>query len=218
MPVQDRATTTDLATAPTGSSRTADRAVDAAIRAFATHGVAGTSLDDLARTLGVTKQTILYHHGSKAGLVDAVFARAAADLIAVLDDAVVGEELGWSRVDAAVRAAFALAVRRPELVSLLREASRLGPPASDDAVAALRPLVDRALVALTDGMASGRFRRGDPRLVLVTAYAAVTGVVAEPELLRVVEVELDVRTAVRLRRIVLDVLAGLLRPELSSQG
>ena len=61
-------------------------------------------------------------------------------------------------------------------------------------------------------MAAGRFRPGDPRLVLVTAYAVVTGVVAEPELLRVVEVELDVRTAVRLRRIVLDLLAGLLGP------
>ena len=205
--------TTHMATAaPAGSSSTADRAVDAATMAFATNGVAGTSLDELARTLGVTKQTILYHHGSKAGLVDAVFTRAAADLIAVLDDAVQGEEPGWPRVDAAVRAAFALAVRRPELVSLLREASRLGPPASDDAVAALQPLVDRALVGLTDGMSAGRFRRGDPRLVLVTAYAAVTGVVAEPELLRIVEVELDVRTAVRLRRIVLDVLAGLLSP------
>ncbi len=212
MPAQDNAIDGSSATTTDEVASTAARAVTAATAAFAAHGVAGTSLDDLARTLGVTKQTILYHHGSKAGLVDAVFGRAAHDLIDVLDDAVAGEEPGWSRVDAAVRAAFALAVRRPELVGLLREVSRLGPPTSDGVAESLRPLVDRALLALSDGMDAGRFRRADPRLVLVTAYASVTGVVAEPELLRIVAVELDVRTAVRLRRLVLSVLRSLLEP------
>lgn len=181
--------------------------------AFADKGVAGTSLDDLARRLGVTKQTILYHFGSKEGLVADVLAAGARDLLVVLEGASRASGAGWDRIEATVRAAFALAVERPELLGLLRELSRLGPERSEQVIAVLQPLVDAAVGNLEEGMGTGRFRRSDPRLVLVSAYAAVTGVVTDVEVLRAVGLELDLRVAVRLRRAVLAFLRAALVPE-----
>ena len=191
---------------------TAARAVDTAAAAFAERGVAATSLDDLARTMGVTKQTILYHFKSKSGLLNAVLVDAAETLRDELDRTSEASPPGWPRVESTVRAAFGLAVRRPELLGLLREVGRLGPPVSDDVIELLQPMVDRAIESIEQGMEAGQFRRSDPRLVLVSAYAAVTGVVSDPELLRAVGLELDVRTATQLRRTVLDFLEAALAP------
>lgn len=191
---------------------TARRAVDTAAAAFADRGVAATSLDDLARTMGVTKQTILYHFKSKSGLLTAVLVDAVDILRAELDRSTEASAPGWPRVESTVRAAFGLAVRRPELLGLMREVGRLGPPVSDDVIELVQPMVDRAVASLEAGMEHGYFRRSDPRLVLVSAYAAVTGVVSDPEILRAVGLELDVRTATQLRRTVLDFLEAALAP------
>lgn len=112
----------------TGAPGTRERILDAALTAFGTRGYETTSLDALAAELGVRKQTILYHFASKDALLDAVIDEAGAELIASLEKAVSGTGEGWSRVDAVVRSVFRLAGRRPELLGLLREVSRLGPP------------------------------------------------------------------------------------------
>ena len=180
--------------------------------AFAEQGVAATSLDELARRLGVTKQTILYHFRSKDGLVAAVLQAAAQDLVAVLDEASRASAPGWDRVEATVRSAFALAVRRPELLGLLRELSRLDPERTAPVRELLQPMVNAAVAELEAGMAAGRYRPSDPRLLLVSAYAAVTGVVNDAEILRAVQLELDVRVAARLRATVLAFLRAALVP------
>lgn len=192
---------------------TKHRAISIATVAFADQGVSGTSLDDLARRLGVTKQTILYHFGSKDGLVDAVLTAGAEELLSVLGEASRVSEPGWDRVEATVRSSFALAVARPELLGLLRELSRVGRERSQRVLSLLQPVVDSAVDELESGMVDGRFRRSDPRLVLVSAYAAVTGVVTDVEVLRAVGLELDLRVAVRLRRTVLAFLRAALVPE-----
>jgi AcrR family transcriptional regulator len=192
---------------------TKHRVIAVATVAFADHGVAGTSLDDLARRLDITKQTILYHFGSKDGLVTEVLAAGARDLLVVLDEASDASDAGWDRIDAIVRASFQLAVARPELLGLLRELGRLGPARSGPVLETLQPLIDAAVAELEQGMNDGRFRRSDPRLVLVSAYAAVTGVVADGEVLRAVGLDLDLRVAVRLRGVVLAFLRAALVPE-----
>lgn len=189
---------------------TKSRAIEVASSAFAERGFAGTSLDELARTMGVTKQTILYHFGSKAGLLEEVVVVAAHELVAVLAAAVESSAPGWPRVEASVRASFALAIGRPDLVGLLREVARLGSPASDLVIDLLTPLIEDALAALSQGMDEGVFRRNDPRVVLVSAYGAVTGVVTDAEVLAAVGLELDLRVAAQLRRSVLDYLQSAL--------
>ncbi len=194
---------------------TKERVLTEATIAFANQGVAGTSLDALARELGVTKQTILYHFGSKDGLIAAVLTSAATDLAGELQHAVDISEPGWERVVATVRSSFALAVRRPELLGVLREVNRLGSDWSEVVLDLLQPLIDRALADLSVGMADGRFRPGDPQMVLVSAYAVVTGVVSDGEVLRAVGLQLDLRVAARLRTTLLSFLeATLMSPDL----
>lgn len=163
-----------------------DRALDAALALFGTRGYEATSLDMVAADAGVRKQTILYHYGDKEGLLTAVVDRSAAEVSAAFERALAREDLqGWDRVDAVVRAVFRLAARRPEVLGLVREASRLGPPAATRLTAALEPLVRRAARFLEDEMSAGRIRRQDPRLVLLAAYSVVVGAATEVEVLRV---------------------------------
>ncbi len=189
---------------------TKHRVILAATIAFADRGVSGTSLDALAAELGVTKQTILYHFGSKDGLITQVLTEAAAELLAELEAAIARSQPGWDRVEATIRASFALAIRRPELLGLLREVNRLGQPWSALVLEVLSPLVEQAVAYLESGMESGQFRSNDPRLVLVSSYAAVTGVVTDAEVLRAVGLELDLRVAAGLRRTLLSFLRAAL--------
>ena len=192
---------------------TKHRAVKAATVAFADRGVAGTSLDEIAREISISKQSILYHFGSKAGLVKNVLSVAAEDLSVELEKAIAASDPGWDRIESVVRASFTLAVRRPELLGLLRELSRLGEPWSSDVVELFQPLADEAVNHLEEGMKNGQFRRSDPKLVLVSTYAAVTGVVTNSEALRAVGLELDVRVAARLRSTILEFLRAALMLE-----
>ena len=69
---------------------------------------------------------------------------------------------GWERMEAVVRSVFRLAARRPELLGLVREVARLGPPAATRMTVALRPLVERASEFLQAEMDAGQMRRHDP--------------------------------------------------------
>lgn len=165
----------------------------------------------------MTKQTILYHFGSKDGLTKSVVESAAHELMKVLDEAVAVSEPGWPRIDAIVRAAFRLAIRRPELLGLLREVSRLGPPVADVVLDILQPRVDQTIDYLQRWMEAAAQEGGlppggvnDPRLVLVSAYTMVTGVVTDAEVLRAAGLELDLRVAAGLRRTLLSFLEAAL--------
>jgi TetR/AcrR family transcriptional regulator len=191
---------------------TSSRIVDAALSAFGTRGYEATSLDSLAATLGVRKQTILYHFASKDALLDAVIDEAGAELIAVLEKAVSGPDTGWSRVESVVRSVFRLAGRRPELLGLLREVSRLGPPPATRFREMLGPFIERATTFLEEGMAAGDFRRQDARLLLLATYSTVIGVATEVEVLRALGVEPTARSLARRRAELLAFLRSALLP------
>jgi AcrR family transcriptional regulator len=192
---------------------TRERVVDGAVVAFGSRGYDATSLDALAAELGVRKQTILYYCPSKEALLDAAIDRAAAELSAALEDALDGAGNGWGRVEAIVRSVFRLAARRPELLGLLREVSRLGPPAATRLTKALGPLITRAALFLEIEMDSGSMRRHDPKLLLLAAYSAVIGVATEVEVLRALGYEPTARSLVRRRRELLSFLHSALVPE-----
>jgi AcrR family transcriptional regulator len=191
---------------------TRDRILDSALHAFGTRGYETTSLDALAAQLGVRKQTILYHFESKELLLDAVIDEAGGELIAVLEEAIAGSGGGWARIDAVVRLVFRLAGRRPELLGLLREVSRLGPPAATRFRVMLEPFVSRATGFLEEGMNAGEFRRQDARLLLLATYSTVIGVATEVEVLRAIGVEPTGRSLVRRRAELLEFLRSALLP------
>jgi AcrR family transcriptional regulator len=202
----------DRATAATRAvpNRTAERTLRAALDAFGTRGYGATSLDDLARELGIRKQTILYWYPSKEALLDAAIDRVAAEVTVRLERAVSGAAPGFERVEAIVRAMFRLAARHPSMLGFLREVTRLGPPASSRLLGAIAPLIDRAAGFLAAEMDAGRFRRHDPRLILLAAYSMVTGLATEVEVLRAFGEEPTLASLVRRR----DELISLLRDAL----
>ncbi|MHB1712230.1 MAG: TetR/AcrR family transcriptional regulator, partial [Acidimicrobiales bacterium] len=186
------------------------RILDAALVSFAGRGYEATSLDALASGLEVRKQTILYWFPSKELLLDAVIDRSAAELSGVLEASLASAGAGWARVEAVVRSVFRLAARQPELLGLIREMGRLGPPAATRFVAALGPLVDRASQFLRVEMDAGHMRRHDPRLLLLAIYSTVIGMVTEVELLRALGEEPTARSLVRRRNEILDLLRSAL--------
>jgi len=202
----------DRATAATRAipTRTAERTLRAALDAFGTRGYGATSLDDLARELGIRKQTILYWYPSKEALLDAAIDRVAAEVTVRLERAVAGAEPGFERVEAIVRAMFRLAARHPTMLGFLREVTRLGPPASSRLLGAIAPLIDRAAGFLAAEMDAGRIRRHDPRLILLAAYSMVTGLATEVEVLRAFGEEPTLASLIRRR----DELISLLRDAL----
>ena len=189
---------------------TGDRILDAALASFGSRGYDATSLDALADTLGVRKQSILYWFPSKEALLEALIDRSSAELSGALEDALARAGTGWPRVEAVVRSVFRLAARRPELLGLLREVGRLGPPAATQLTLALEPLAARASGFLESEMAAGHMRRHEPRLLLLAIYSTVVGMITEVEVLRALGEEPTARSLVRRRQEILRLLRSAL--------
>ena len=193
---------------PAPDTRT--RILAEAIEAFGGRGYDAVSLDDLAEVLGVRKQTILYHFGSKKELFEAAIDSAIGGLGTTLIEAASGNT-GWPAVEAVVRAVFRIAVRQPERLGVLREVMRLGGEWSERATNAMEPIIERARLFLSLEMRRGNMRQTDPNLVLVSAYSTVMGVATEVEVLRAVGIEPTLREAVRRRGELLRFLEAALR-------
>jgi AcrR family transcriptional regulator len=166
---------------------TRDRILGTSLDLFGTRGVDAVSLDEIARVVGVRKQTVLYWFESKDVLVGEVLGVAATELVVVIDAALrAAPDDPLDRIDAVVRAVFRPAVRRPALLGLIREVSRVDAEQATRLRARLQPLVDRAVGYLAAEMAAGRLRQGDPGLIAALGYATLTGIATEPEALRAV--------------------------------
>jgi AcrR family transcriptional regulator len=191
---------------------TRQRILDAALDLFGARGVDAVSLDEIARHVGVRKQTVLYWFASKDELVDAVLETVAAELVVVIDAAIrSAPDDPLDRVDAVVRAVFRPAVRRPALLGLVREVSRLPSTHAERLRVHIQPLLDRCIGYLRSEMDAGRLRSGDPALIAALAYATVTGIATEPQALQAVGWE---PSAVGLRRL-RDELRAFLRAALA---
>jgi len=192
---------------------TRDRILDSATDLFGRRGVDAVSLDAIAADVGVAKQTLLYWFPSKDDLVRAVLVSAAQELTVLIDAAVrAAPDDPLDRIEAVIRAVFRPAVRRPALLGLVREVSRLPSATGDRLTADLAPLVDRAVAYLDHEMDAGRLRRADPRLVASLCYATVTGIATEPEALRVVGWQASTVGLRRLRNELLAFLRAALAP------
>jgi AcrR family transcriptional regulator len=184
---------------PGRGAETRQRILETALQSFGTRGIDATSLDAVAAELGIRKQTILYYFPSKHELLGAVLDVAAGEVVEALEAAIRDQPGGFARVEALVRQVFRVALRRPELLGLVRELSRTGGEGAERFTAALEPLAERAAGFLEAEMDAGVFRRSDPRLLLVSCYASVIGVATEVEALRAVGIEPSLRATVRRR-------------------
>lgn len=192
------------------AATTGDRILEAALRSFGTTGIDGTSLDALARDLGMTKQAILYWYPSKEALVDAVIDFCAGELQRRFARVLVDAPDGFERIEAIVRAAFRLAARHPSMLGFVREVNRVGPPTSTRLTEAVAPLLTAAAGWLDEEMRARRLRRHDPKLLVLMAYSSVTGLATEVEVLRALGEEPTLASLVRRRDQLIDLLRDAL--------
>lgn len=199
-------------TAPVPERPTRDRILDEAVDLFGFRGVEAVSLDEIARAVGVRKQSVLYWFPSKEALVAAVLDTVADELVVVITAAIrASDDDPLVRIDAVIRAVFGPAVRRPALLGLVRELGRLDPELVERLRSRIGPLVEACVAYLASEMERGRLRRADPRLVAALAYATVTGIATEPEALETVGWTRDLAGLRRLR----DELRGFIRAALA---
>ena len=192
--------------------RTRQNILDVAGNLFGHRGFDAVSLDQIATEVGVAKQTLLYWFASKDELIQEVLSETAIELTLVIEAAIrSAPDDPLDRMEAVVKAVFRPAVRRPSLLGLVREISRLPSESSERLTDSLRPLVERAVSWMRAEMDAGRLRRADPALIVALAYATVTGIATEPEALRVVGWNADIVGLRRLR----DELIGFLRAALA---
>lgn len=194
-------------------SGTRDQILDRATDLFGRWGVEAVSLDQIAHDVGVAKQTLLYWFPSKDDLVEHVMAATAAELAVVVEAAIrAAPDDPLDRIEAVVKAVFRPAVRRPALLGLIREMSRLPSETGERVASHMRPLADRAVEWMRIEMDAGRLRRSDPDIVVALAYATVTGIATEPEALRVVGWTADTAGLRRLRAELVSFLRSALAP------
>ena len=189
---------------------TRQRVLDTALDSFGTTGVDGTSLDALARELGLRKQSILYYFPSKNALFEAVVDEAASEFIAELDDIVASDV--WTQVEATVRVVFRLAVQRPALLGLLREASRPGSMVAMRLTSRLSNHIEAAQHSLEIALKDGRVAGDNARLLLFSLYSTVMGVATEVEVLRAMGIEPSLRSLSERRTELLRFLSAALTP------
>lgn len=172
--------------------------IASAVALFGARGFEGTSLDAVAESAGVRKQTLLYYFPGKTELFDACVDELAARLGTTLERALEGED-ERARPERVISAIFRLAEEWPDFPPFAREASRHGPDVIRRVTGELEPLRKRALVHLERGMEDGTFRRQDPTLLLFTLYTAVVGSLTEAGVLRAIGGGQSSRSALRRR-------------------
>ncbi|HEY5550361.1 MAG TPA: TetR/AcrR family transcriptional regulator [Opitutaceae bacterium] len=72
------------------------RILDAARRAFLAHGFAGTTMDDLASELGMSKKTLYLSFSGKEAIAEALVATKVASIISGIDSIMADPDAGFS--------------------------------------------------------------------------------------------------------------------------
>jgi len=98
---------------------TSERLLDAAEAEFGRVGFHAARLEDIARTAGITRPSLLYHFGTKGALYAAVVRRAFADLGAALAGGIAGPAGFVARLDSVVGRYTRFLGERPSVPSLI---------------------------------------------------------------------------------------------------
>jgi AcrR family transcriptional regulator len=152
-----------------------ERIIEEAVKLFYARGFTGTTLDDIAAELGVTKPFIYTHFRSKVDLLAALCTPTIELSLAAVENA--AKELGSPSerlYRAIVDFTHVVLSRQANIAIFFREEKNLTPEALAE-INALRRKFDRVLSELlAEGVAAGEFRIADVNL----AALAIGGMIS----------------------------------------
>jgi AcrR family transcriptional regulator len=154
----------DPQTAATPRRDRRDELLAAAARRFVETGIRRTTMEDIAREAGAGKATLYRHFANKDAVIDALLEREADRFERHIDAAVEGRRTASTRLESAFLVGISFFLEHPVLTrGRDEEPALLLPRVTADG----GPLVARGLERFTalieQGVATGEFRRVDPR-------------------------------------------------------
>ncbi|MGA7794441.1 MAG: TetR/AcrR family transcriptional regulator [Candidatus Acidiferrales bacterium] len=153
---------------------TVQRIVVAARKVFAKRGLAGARMDDIARVAGVNKALPYYYFRNKEELHRFVLETMIAQISAQMESPAVLSMEPPERVRALVNLTFDFVMRNPAYPRLIqREMMADRRPLHWMVVAHHRPLHQRAVKTIREGIARGQFRAVDPNQMVFTIFGMI---------------------------------------------
>ncbi len=142
-----------------------ERILEEAVKLFYERGFTGTTLDDIAAELGVTKPFIYTHFRSKVELLAALCTPTIEMSLAAVENAAKGSGTPTQRLRRAiVDFTQVILSRQANIAIFFREEKNLAPEALEE-ITRLRKRFDRKLSKLlAEGVASGEFTVADVSL------------------------------------------------------
>lgn len=144
-----------------------------AVEVFNERGYDGTSMEDLAQTLGITKSAIYHHVRSKNELLELALGHALDGLFAAADQATAAQGRAVDRLEQVVRASIDVLVDRLPFVTLLLRVR--GNTEVERAALARRRAFDRIVAGLAEAaVADGDLRPDvDPAVIARLIFGMV---------------------------------------------
>ena len=152
---------------------TRDALIAAATELFARRGFDGTSVRAITRAAGANLGAITYHFGTKAALYDAVVSRVVGSMTARVEAAVRGGGSALDRIEAAVRAHFAVMQGTPGLPDFVLQQLHPGRTPSPSVAVVLGRVVGVIAGVIREGQEAGEIREGDPVLLALSTASQV---------------------------------------------
>ena len=166
-----------------------DQILDEATRLFAERGYDGTSMSDLATSVGLRKASLFHHFASKEQLKSAVLDRLVREVGGAIMSAASADAKFDERLDALTDAIVDTMVSRPFAARLVvREAmdwSKAHPHGAQEVFDMIFIVLNAAEKFVQAGQADGVFVAGDARQLILTLVGAhflpfaINGVVEE---------------------------------------
>jgi TetR/AcrR family transcriptional regulator len=153
---------------------TVKRIVVAARKVFAQRGLAGARMDEIARVAGVNKALPYYYFRDKEELHRFVLETMIAQISGQMESAAVRAMDPPERVKALVNLTFDFVMRNPAYPRLIqREMMADRRSLHWMVVAHHRPLHQRAVKTIREGIARGQFRAVDPDQIVFTIFGMI---------------------------------------------